>query len=399
MKPLSKQGPWFKTKYLISAFLAVFVFAWFNSIVYFSPPNKIYPETLEEELERVKNERENTQKKIEETKKAESEYTSQVNKVEKTLLSALSELDSLNEKASIVKSEIDRLTIELVIKKKDLSDAENTLIEKNKILNKRISVIYKNRHQDIMELLFESNSFLKLFTNLKLMNLFAMQDLKVVKEVAAIRRQTEDSKENIERLKSQEIVQKKNLDALVAEAEKKKREIESIYAEKKNLLSRTRANKESLIAMEKQLEAKEKEVTKKLEALRYGTAPGKIAFPAKGILTSGFGMRVSPITGVNGMHSGIDIGASSGSNVIAAASGEILQAGYMGGYGNAVLIYHGGGLATLYAHMSGFAVETGQQVKQGQIIGYVGSTGFATGPHLHFEVRVNGVPVNPYKYF
>jgi len=399
MKPVSKQSSGFKIKYFISAFLAVVVFACFNSIVYFSPPNKIFPETLEEELERVKNERANTQKKIEETKKAESEYTSQVNKVEETLIGALAELDSLNEKASIVKTEIDRLTIELVIKKKDLSDAENTLIEKNNILSKRVSVIYKNRNQNIMELLFESDSFLKLFTNFKLMNLFAMQDLKIVKEVAAIRQETEDSKENIERLKSQERGQKKNLDALVGEAEKKKREIEAIYAEKKNLLSRTRANKESLIAMEKQLEAKEKEVTKKLEALRYGTAPGKIAFPAKGILTSGFGMRVSPITGVNRVHSGIDIGASSGSNVIAAASGEILQAGYMGGYGNAILIYHGGGLATLYAHLSGFAVGTGQQVKQGQIIGYVGSTGFATGPHLHFEVRVNGVPVNPYKYF
>jgi murein DD-endopeptidase MepM/ murein hydrolase activator NlpD len=399
MKPLSKQSSGFKIKYFISAFLAVFVFVCFNSIVYFSPPKKIFPETLEEELERVKNERTNTQKEIENTKRAESEYMSQVNKVEGTLVSALSELDSLNVKASTVKSEIDRLTIELVIKKKDLSDAEYTLIEKNNILSKRVSVIYKNRNQNVLELLFESDSFLKLFTNLKLMNLFALQDLKVVKEVSEIRQKTEDSKENIERLKSQERIQKKNLDALVVEAEKKKREIESIYLEKKSLLSRTRANKESLINMEKQLESKEKEVTKKLEALKYGTAPGKVAFPAKGILTSGFGVRVSPITGVERMHCGIDIGASAGSPVIAAASGEILQASYMGGYGYAVLIYHGGGLATFYAHMSGFAVETGQNVKQGQIIGYVGSTGYTTGPHLHFEVRVNGAPVNPYKYF
>jgi murein DD-endopeptidase MepM/ murein hydrolase activator NlpD len=399
MKPLSKQSAGFKIKYFISAFLAVLVFVCFNSIIYFSPLNKIFPETLEEELERVKNERTNTQKEIEKTKKAESEYMSQVNKVEVTLISALSELDSLNDRASTVKTEIDRLTIELVIKKKDLSDAEHTLTEKNSILSKRVSIIYKNRNQNVLELLFESDSFLKLFTNLKLMNLFAQQDLKVVKEVAEIRQETEDSKENIERLKLEEKSQKKNLDELVGEAEKKKREIEAIYIEKKNLLSRTRANKDSLIAMEKQLEAKEKEVTKKLEALRYGTAPGKIAFPAKGILTSGFGMRNSPLTGVNRLHSGIDIGASAGSPVIAAASGEVLQVSYMGGYGNAILIYHGGGLATLYAHLSGFAVEAGQKVKQGQIIGYVGSTGFTTGPHLHFEVRVNGAPVNPYKYF
>jgi murein DD-endopeptidase MepM/ murein hydrolase activator NlpD len=399
MKPLSKQRVCFKIKYFISAFLAVFVFVCFNSIAYFSLPDKIFPETLEEELERVKNERTNTQKEIEKTQKAESEYISQVNKVEGNLVSSLSELESLNKKTSAVKSEIDRLTIELVIKKKDLSDAEYTLTEKNKILSKRVSVIYKNRNQNVLELLFESDSFLKLFTNLKLMNLFAQQDLEVVKEVAEIRQKTEDSKENIERLKSQERIQKKSLDALVGEAEKKKRDIESIYTEKKNLLSQTRANKQSLIKMENQLEAKEKEVTKKLEALRYGTAPGKIAFPAKGILTSGFGMRVSPITGVNRIHSGIDIGASSGAPVIAAASGEVLEASYMGGYGYAVLIYHGGGLATFYAHLSGFAVGAGQKVKQGQIIGYVGSTGYTTGPHLHFEVRINGAPVNPYKYF
>ncbi len=399
MKPLSKQRAGFKIKYFISALLAVFVFVCFNSITYFSPPNEIFPETLEEELERVKNERTNTKKEIEKTQKAESEYMSQVNKVEGNLVTALSELDALNGRVSTVKSEIDRLTIELVIKKKDLSDAEQNLIKKNIILSKRVSVIYKNRRQDVLQLLFESDSFLKFFTNIKLMNLFARQDLKVVKEVEEIRQKTEESKENIERLKSEERVQKKSLDLLVGEAEKKKREIEAIYVEKKNLLGQTRANKASLIKMEKQLETKEKEVTKKLEALRYGTAPGKLAFPARGILTSGFGMRVSPITGTNKMHGGIDIGASAGSPVIAAASGEILEASYMGGYGYAILIYHGGGIATIYAHMSGFAVGAGQKVKQGQIIGYVGSTGYTTGPHLHFEVRINGIQVNPYKFF
>jgi len=399
MKSLLQQKTGFKIKYFISAFLAVFVFVCFNSIIYFSPPKKIFPETLEEELERVKSEKSNTQKEIEKTQKAEAEYMSQVNKVEESLVISLSDLDSLKDQASAVKSEIDRLTIELVMKKKDLSDVEYGLAEKNNILSNRVAVIYKNRNQDVLQLLFETDSFLKLFTNLKLMNLFARQDLKVVKEVQEIRQKTEESKENIERLKAEEGAQKKNLDLLVGESEKKQRDIETIYIEKKNLLSQTRANKASLIKMEDQLEAKEKEVTKKLEALRYGNAPGKFAFPAKGILTSGFGMRVSPITGVNRIHSGIDIGASAGSPVIAAASGEILQASYMGEYGNAVLIYHGGGFATLYAHMSGFAVKTGQKVKQGQIIGYVGSTGFSTGPHLHFEVRLNGAAVNPYKYF
>jgi len=129
MKSLLQQKTGFKIKYFISAFLAVFVFVCFNSITYFSPPKKIFPETLEEELERVKSEKSNTQKEIEKTQKAEAEYMSQVNKVEENLVISLSDLDSLKGQASAVKSEIDRLTIELVMKKKDLSDVEYGLAE------------------------------------------------------------------------------------------------------------------------------------------------------------------------------------------------------------------------------------------------------------------------------
>ncbi|MCG2789683.1 MAG: M23 family metallopeptidase [Actinomycetia bacterium] len=98
-------------------------------------------------------------------------------------------------------------------------------------------------------------------------------------------------------------------------------------------------------------------------------------------------------------HAGIDIGCNSGTPVVAAASGEVVQAGYMGGYGYAVIIYHGGGFSTVYGHLSKFAVSTGQKVQRNQIIGYVGSTGYATGPHLHFEVRINGVLQNPLNFF
>jgi murein DD-endopeptidase MepM/ murein hydrolase activator NlpD len=98
-------------------------------------------------------------------------------------------------------------------------------------------------------------------------------------------------------------------------------------------------------------------------------------------------------------HAGIDIGCNTGTPIIAAADGEVIQAGYMVGYGYAIIIYHGGGFATFYGHMSGFAVSQGQKVKRGQIIGYAGSTGWATGPHLHFEVRINGEPKNPLNFF
>ncbi|MDQ3708049.1 MAG: M23 family metallopeptidase, partial [Actinomycetota bacterium] len=121
-------------------------------------------------------------------------------------------------------------------------------------------------------------------------------------------------------------------------------------------------------------------------------------WPADGVKTSDFGWRTHPIFGTGRLHSGIDIGAAYGSPISAAASGTVVSAGTMSGYGNVVVLDHGGGIATLYAHQSSVAVGTGQAVQRGQTIGYVGSTGYSTGPHLHFEVRVSGTPVDPMGY-
>ena len=98
------------------------------------------------------------------------------------------------------------------------------------------------------------------------------------------------------------------------------------------------------------------------------------------------------------MHTGIDIAAPRGTPVKAADGGQVIQASYDSGYGNCILVYHGGGMATWYAHLQGFNCSVGQNVSKGQVIGFVGSTGLATGPHLHFEVRINGVPQNPMQY-
>src|SRR5690606_3831515 len=130
-----------------------------------------------------------------------------------------------------------------------------------------------------------------------------------------------------------------------------------------------------------------------------GAGPGgPLARPVPGGVSSGFGYRIHPIFGTRRMHTGWDMSASSGSPIHAAGDGVVVSAGTRGGYGNAVVIDHGGGLATLYAHQSSMAVSAGQQVSQGQVIGYVGCTGYCTGPHLHLEVRVNGTPVDPGSY-
>jgi murein DD-endopeptidase MepM/ murein hydrolase activator NlpD len=125
-----------------------------------------------------------------------------------------------------------------------------------------------------------------------------------------------------------------------------------------------------------------------------------VLWPVNGIITSGFGNRVDPVTGAFvGFHPGVDIAAPIGTPIHAAQSGTIAYAGWEEGYGNYTCIDHGGGFATCYGHQSKILVTVGQVVVRGQLIGLVGSTGYSTGPHCHFETRVNGVPVNPMQYF
>lgn len=126
----------------------------------------------------------------------------------------------------------------------------------------------------------------------------------------------------------------------------------------------------------------------------YG-GPVAFAWPVHGPITSPFGMRTDPVTGNYQLHTGIDIGADYGVPIQAAADGNVIFAGWYGGYGNAIIIDHGSGYSTLYAHCSAMYVVANQPVRQGQAVGAVGATGWATGPHLHFEIRRNGVPIDP----
>jgi murein DD-endopeptidase MepM/ murein hydrolase activator NlpD len=127
------------------------------------------------------------------------------------------------------------------------------------------------------------------------------------------------------------------------------------------------------------------------------TSDGSVR-PVPGAISSGFGMRIHPITGTRRMHNGVDMNASQGDPIRAFRSGTVILAGVKGGYGNTVMIDHGGGMVTLYAHQSKIGVSVGTKVSAGQVVGYVGSTGDSTAPHLHFEVRLNGIPVDPTSY-
>ncbi|HEY6304129.1 MAG TPA: M23 family metallopeptidase [Terriglobales bacterium] len=130
--------------------------------------------------------------------------------------------------------------------------------------------------------------------------------------------------------------------------------------------------------------------------IRANSAPN--LWPVEGQITASFGERIDPFNGEGAFHSGVDISAIVGSPVIAPADGAVTFADFLGGYGRAIMVDHGHGITTRYGHLSSFAVTAGQIIHRGDTIGYVGSSGRSTGPHLHYEVRINDAPVNPYKY-
>lgn len=130
--------------------------------------------------------------------------------------------------------------------------------------------------------------------------------------------------------------------------------------------------------------------------IRANSAPN--LWPVEGQVTGSFGERIDPFNGEGAFHSGVDIGSTYGHQVIAPADGVVTFADFLGGYGKAVMLDHGHGISTRYGHLSGYAVTPGQHIHRGDVIGYVGLSGRSTGPHLHYEVRINDTPVNPYKY-
>lgn len=205
----------------------------------------------------------------------------------------------------------------------------------------------------------------------------------------------------------QEEVLLAELESALAEAEERRAAAAAAREEMSRELSQQEALlvqvNEQIIDHEGQVEALEAESERlELEILRRqireGRAPGRLAWPVMGDLTSPFGWRIHPILGGRRMHNGIDQRAAIGDPIHAAANGTVILTGERGGYGRLVVIDHGGGLSTLYSHQSSIAVSEGDEVLAGDVIGYIGCTGYCTGPHLHFEVRELGSPVDPMLY-
>ncbi|MBA2327710.1 MAG: peptidoglycan DD-metalloendopeptidase family protein [Actinobacteria bacterium] len=218
----------------------------------------------------------------------------------------------------------------------------------------------------------------------------ALQD-----DVDAAQELLEEQQAAAEKARAVAEAQRVEVERLRAEHEPARAAAEAEEASEAQLLATISSQKDS---WEAQLAALQAEQAALSQGVSRGSGNGRLKWACDGSVASGFGYRVHPISGTRRLHTGVDISCSYGQPISTGGDGTVLEAGPRGGYGNAVLVDHGDGLATLYAHQSRVAVSPGQQVTTGEVIGYVGSTGYSTGPHLHWEVWVNGTPVDPMGY-
>ncbi|MEP7224027.1 MAG: M23 family metallopeptidase, partial [Actinomycetota bacterium] len=275
------------------------------------------------------------------------------------------------------------------------------------ILESRVRAIYIEEPPDVLSFLISASSFDDLIDNYEFLSRISAQDQRVARQVesakrgaakerratASTRRLTAAAVSVISARTSEARIARDRLaanrDTLSAARELKQGAVVSSRETREEYL----AEVDALAAQSATLAAAIRDSQAGAGSTGTGapSAAGLI-WPVDGVVVSGFGLRWGR------MHEGIDIAASSGTPIRAAAAGTVIHAGWLGGYGNLVVIDHGNGLATAYAHASSILVGVGQQVAQGETVSLVGSTGHSSGPHLHFEVRINGVAVDPLLY-
>lgn len=344
----------------------------------------------EQKLQNIQEKLEKEKQKLSEVKKEEQAVLGRLVVINKELKQTNNSLNQANNKIITNQAQIGILAAELKETAGDLQQKEGKL-------KARVREVYKSSGLNFLQLLFTSGSMSDFLNRLYFCRQIIDYDATLVQGVRADVERV-DRKKAILQTKTQQIKE------LAAEIESKKIFVAEKAKDKKQvynkLQQRRKEFEEHVAELERSSSELEVLILKKMAAHTgskvYGS--GVLAWPLRGRLTSQFGYRRHPIYGGRNNHTGLDIAAKYGTPITAADAGEVIFSGWWNGYGKAVVIDHGKNITTVYAHMSRIYKNVGAIVAKGQVVGLVGSTGYSTGPHLHFEVRKNGKPQNPIKY-
>ena len=349
--------------------------------------------------------------KIEQHKGRERVLTSQVSAFTRKIGGLQEDITVLQTKQVRLQADLDAKRAELAQIQEDLrrerlrlARLKRRLAEARVELANRLVQIYKEDTPDVVTVVLEADGFADLLERTEFLERTSAQDARIIDRVRDAKIETKAAADRLDRLEKRAEEVAAQIEAEVNQVVEVKGQLvaqRESYAQaragKAQLLSNVQASRHEI---EDHVDSLEREQAAVLARLRGGSGvagpirqgSGQLIWPANGSISSGFGMRWGRL------HAGIDMPLPEGTGLRAADGGTVAIAGWVGGYGNYTCIQHGGGLSTCYAHQSSISVSVGQSVSQGQVIGASGNTGHSTGPHLHFEVRVNGSPVDPLGY-
>lgn len=374
-----------KKKYIAVATIAIMLCGIHNIV------KAVNMSDLQTQKEQITEELNNVTEGLEDIKIELTEALESVNKIEAQIIEGETKLSETENEIKTLEQEIKKIKGQLEVIKKDYDTQKN-------ILERRLVAAYKRGETTYLDVLLNSKSITDFISRYYLIEEIAEYDNKLLETI-------EREKNKIEEINTQLVQKQENLGKIKKSQEKTLVALENARTIKNSYLSELT---EEELEIQKQVE----EYNKKLDnvdaqmailAMVNGDSEfigGEFLWPAPGntIITSPFGMRFHPILHYYRSHNGIDIGTPMGAPIVASNPGTVITASYVGSYGNVVMIDHGGGIMTNYAHGSKILVEVGQTVERGEIIMEAGSTGLSTGPHLHFEIKINGTFVNPLPY-
>jgi len=337
--------------------------------------------TVDKKISDLAKQKKQEEKKLETAKDKKEEIESAQKKEQREYQELLNQVSELNEGIA----ELD----------KSIEASNKEYNEKLELLKVRLRVMYENSDFTYIDTLAESKSIVDFFERLELVATISKKDKEIIDGI-------KEAKNDIE-YKKQLVVGEKNL--VEQKADESLKNINNLSASRASLdkeIKDINSKLDKLEDEEDKLISQSNALVNQIKNLQTkgAYAGGSMAWPcpSSSKISSYYGNRMHPILKKYKMHTGIDISASQGSSIVAANSGTVLMAGWQSGYGYTVVIDHGGGITTLYAHCSKLLVKVGSKVKSGQTIAKVGSTGLSTGPHLHFEVRKNGSTTDPLRY-
>lgn len=351
---------------------------------------------LESKNKQAQQKAQDAQKKIDQAKQQQKNHEARKKELDAQMATVAERVKKLSNEIAALQSDISKQEEEI----QRLTKQEQ---ENKELFKLRMRALYEDNNSSYLDILLSSGSLSDLFYRIDMIRQIADYDQQVISDIVNQKQKVEEAtailkakQDEIKAVKEKEDAEKKQLAALISENTQIMSQLEkdiAAYTKEYKKFEQESAN----------IQAQIKSLTSSGQSSGTSSAKytgGTMTWPAPGYytITCPFGPRIHPILKVRKSHSGMDIGAPSGASVVAAADGTVIVSGYSTAYGNYIVINHGGGITTLYGHHSSNLVSKGAVVKKGQTIAKVGSTGWSTGPHLHFEVSINGTVKNPLDY-